>query len=159
MSRPSHITPPKFMRVDVDILDNYKIDELLEQRNGHQAFTAYIGLLGWCVRNLSDGYIPARAVRLTRRATPALVRQLVEAGLLAAYGDGWCIPDYLEYQKAAASWIAEGQARSKGGAKGNCRKWHDDSCRCLEGHPPKYRDAIVTPIGQAITRAIERERE
>jgi hypothetical protein len=161
MSRPSHITPPKYMRVDVDIVDNYKVDELLETKGGATAFVAYIALLGWAVENLSDGYLPARAVRLVRRASPALMRQLVTAGLIDVYGDGWVIPDFLEYQKAASEWIATGEARSKGGAKGNCRRHHDDSCRCLEGHPPTYREATVRPIGQAIaqaiTQAVERE--
>jgi hypothetical protein len=143
------------MILDVDIFENPKIDGLLEQRNGAQAVIAYFELLAWAVRNLTDGYLPARAIRLCHRATPALARQLVESGLLVEYGDGWSIPDFLEYQKSASSWIAEGEKRSKSGSKGNCRRWHDDRCRCLEGHPPIYREKPDIPIAQAIAQAIE----
>lgn len=164
--KPSHIKAPHKMWVDATITENFKVDELLEQRNGPKAFVAYIELLGWSVRQLTDGYIPPKALRLCHRTTKALVDQLVAARLLQEYGDGWVIPDFLEYQKASASWVEEGEKRYKAGRIGSCRRWHDDTCRCLEGQPITYppnsdkgrsdmAPAIAPDITSAIARALE----
>ena len=161
--RPSHVPAPARMWLDVAITSNAKVDELLQHRQGPKAFVAYIELLGWAVQNLTDGYISSTGIRLCHNTTPALVRVLVDQGLLRAYGEGWSIPDFLEYQQARASWVDVGEKRAKAGKAGNCRRWHDDACRCLEGQPIIRRTnpepTVASAIASAIASGIQEEEE
>lgn len=87
-----------WVKLDDAFADHPKVDRL-----GDAAFRLHVSALCYSARLLTDGRIPARAIRrLTPTAELDLVDELIDAGLWHADGDGYVVNDFLEYNQAAA---------------------------------------------------------
>ena len=64
------------------------------------AFRAYIELVCYCSRYLTDGTVPESAAR--KCAAPKTVSELVSAGLLDRHSGAVHIHDYLDHQTSRA---------------------------------------------------------
>jgi hypothetical protein len=122
--------------------------------------------LSYCNRNMTDGRVPAGALRtLSRARRPALVAEgLVAVGLWERTDDGsYQFHDYLDYQPSAAEIRDQrdglSRKRSEAGRKGAAKRWQDDS----KGHGKPMAtgsqadgpDPDPDPEGREIQRARE----
>lgn len=66
----------------------------------------FVGILGYCARNLTDGRIPKKELSLAWPWGGVQLKKvadsLVQAGLLEDIGDAYQVHDYLEYQPSRA---------------------------------------------------------
>jgi hypothetical protein len=91
-----------WLRIDDGFAENPKIAELADR-----TFRLHVVALCYCARNLTDGVVTTRALRVLAAIVGVArieknVSQLVEAGLWTQSGDGYEINDYLEYNPSAA---------------------------------------------------------
>lgn len=87
-------------------------------RAGPAAFGFWVAGLGYCNRNRTDGFIPARDLPLVFvGVTPAralkIAETLVEVGSWKTVDDGWQVHDYLRYQPSAAQITADTDAAAR----------------------------------------------
>lgn len=95
MSRATKSTRPWF-RMDAAILDHPKVALVSDT-----AVVAFIGLIGYCAREKTDGQVPVRLAQRIR-GTEALT-ELVEVGLLEEPNATHVqIHDYLDWQTSRA---------------------------------------------------------
>lgn len=84
-------------------------DEFLEDEDitglSHQAYRLHVSALVYCSRNLTDGEVTARAVKVLQAILGYTLRrfvvELVTAGLWVPAGDGWRVRNYLEFNPDA----------------------------------------------------------
>jgi hypothetical protein len=58
----------------------------------------------WCAAHLTDGYIPADALRMVcRRNAATYAQELVDRNLWAAAGDGWQFVDWAQWNPTKAT--------------------------------------------------------
>ena len=131
-------------------------------RAGVAAHGWWSGGLGYCNRNLTDGFIPTRDVDLVYPGTPhevvlALIEALIQEGLLhtiapgrradcrsprcrplKAPSDGYLMHDYLDYQPSRKHVTAKRRAMSRIGRQGGERSGER---RKRNASQPDKRDA------------------
>ena len=99
------------------------------------AFRLYVEALCWCSRQLTDGLVPAAALKRMGGSSPAAIRELAAAQLFEV-GDGseWVIHDYTEHQRTAFEVEQYRKSKQSAGTAGNHERWHsarglvDPSC-------------------------------
>jgi hypothetical protein len=105
------------IRLTNTIMENPKIVGLTDK-----AFRAFIGTLCYCSRQETDGKIIRPAARVL--ATPAVLRELVTAGLLEVDDVDYRIHDYLKHQRSSDEIAAFRASRSEDGKLGAHLRWH-----------------------------------
>lgn len=107
------------------------------------AFRLYVTAFFWCSVNQTDGLITREDLDLVSARVRASERFAAECERRGAWhdarhdcgsefctgpfdADGWVVHDYLRYAPSKAEAQAEGSAKSKGGRRGNHKKWHED---------------------------------
>ena len=91
----------------------------------HAAFRLYVESICWCGRHLTDGVVPAAAMRRMGGWSPAAIKELAAAGLLeAGEGPHWLIHDYTEHQRTADEVAQYRKAKKLAGVTGNHERWH-----------------------------------
>lgn len=134
--------------MDENFAENPKIAKLK-----HPAFRLHVAALGYCSRNLTDGHVAERAVKVLAAILEfppkRHIVQLVAVGLWTADAndDGFWINDYLIYNFPADKVKAIRDERSSAGKKGADARWGDgksygkgDSKR----HMPQKQDLTET---------------
>lgn len=126
-----------WVKTDDEMADHPKILRAAETV-GDSALATMVAALGYCNRKLTDGRVPAAAVRgLTHHARPKVVAQaLVDAGLWEPVDGGYQVHDFHEYQPSKADVEAERAKGAKRVAKHRGRK------------------TLVTPAGNAVTSPV-----
>lgn len=81
---------------------------------GEDAAWLFVCALGYCNRHLTDGVVPAGALRLlTGHKTPQrLAARLVDVGLFEPHEEGYLVHDFLDYQPSKAS-IEEERSKAR----------------------------------------------
>jgi hypothetical protein len=83
-----------FIKVFINIVEHPK---MLNVPRAHR--WAFIDLLAYCKRNMTDGFLPASEAVLERlQVTPAEVASLLSSGLLDQAENGYIVHDYADYQ-------------------------------------------------------------
>lgn len=132
-------------RMDENFAENDKVSKLK-----HPAFRLHVAALGYCSRNLTDGYVSDRAVRvlgaILEFPTPRHVAQLVEVELWAPdeNAGGYWINDYLVYNPDSETVKALRDERSTAGKKGAAKRWGNKQ-------PPKqesWQEPSQEPMAQ-----------
>lgn len=83
---------------------------------GPAACVLYVGALTYCNRFLTDGHIPASAVRTLvpgLRSVRPLAERLVKVGLWETTTDGWQVHDFLTWNERGADIKARREATRK----------------------------------------------
>ena len=82
--------------------------------------------VSWCNDQLTDGRVPASAVRLLG-GDVAEAEELVRVGLWEKDGKAYRIHDFLDYNKSREQVVADRAQRSAAGALGAASRWGSDS--------------------------------
>jgi len=77
-------------KLDDGFYDHPKVEAV-----GNEAAGAYVRMLSYCGRQLTDGHVPDGKARYITR--PKILERLAEHGFIERNGTGWVIPDYLEF--------------------------------------------------------------
>lgn len=104
-----------FIKVHNGMPEHHKIAGLSDK-----AFRTLVELWCYCSRTLSDGAVPDGIVR--RYATPKVIRELVDAGLVDKTAAGVVMHDYLDHQQSKDEVEALAEKRRAAGAKGGRAK-------------------------------------
>jgi hypothetical protein len=95
------------------------------------AVALWLRALGYAVRHMTDGKIPAAAVAtLARRSGPAaakVAQRLVDVGLWEVVEDGFAVHKFAVYQFTRAETEAKRRERAESGRKGAAARWQKDS--------------------------------
>jgi hypothetical protein len=83
---------------------------------GNEAAGAYVRMLSYCGKHLTDGHIPEDIAKFI--AKPSALQRLAEHEFIQRNGSGWVIPDYLEFNPSAEKAKAKQKARSEAGKRG-----------------------------------------
>lgn len=113
---------PKFdprpsIRVVTTMPDHPKIEPLSDG-----AFRALIRLWCWCGEHRTDGLVPTAVAR--KKARPRYLAELVAAGLMRQFDDGYGMHDFTDHNKTSEEVDALRQSASESGAKGAHLRWH-----------------------------------
>lgn len=123
------VSPKPWFKVDVDFVENTKIESLSDR-----AFRFHVAALCYCARNLTDGHLSARGVKVVCAVlgvtSTSRIKELVAAKLWRSdeAGDGFWINDYLIHQRSKA----EADAASEAGRVAANAKW--DAKRSADGN-------------------------
>ena len=89
-----------WLRIDDGFVEHERIDPLTDR-----SFRLHVAALCHCARNLTDGYVSDKNVKVLRvranNATAKHVAELVDAGVWVPVEDGYVIRDYLDYNPPA----------------------------------------------------------
>ncbi len=132
--------PRPTIRVVTTMPDHPKIAPLSDA-----AFRAMVTLWCWCGEHHTDGHIPTAIA--TKKASRKAVAELVTAGLLRVFKDGYGVHDYDEHQRMADEIDALRQAASESGAKGAHLRWHVPQRKVVP--ECQFCEAQVKEIGNA----------
>lgn len=105
-----------YIKVHDGILDHPKVVGL-----SYAGIVTYLAALTYCSRYLTDGFLPAAAVK--KFGTPrAAFAEVVSAGLVEPLGDDWEVHDYLEHQRSADEVADLRKKRQEAGSRGGIAK-------------------------------------
>lgn len=97
---------------------------------GRDAKFLFIAGLCYCATHLTDGHIPANAVRLIAadaEVKPTAAKKLLEIGLWSQNGNNYIVHDYLRYQPSRESVQKHreevSEVKSRAGKKGAQARW------------------------------------
>ena len=125
-----------WVRLEAGLAQNPKILDLIE-RKAHRAAFGYVLSIAYAATQDTDGYLPPGALpflHLTRKDADTLVT----VGLWQRDGNGWRIPDYLEYQP--------GKAYKDQHKRAVCARWIKEGRPCSCGtHTPYIRAVDTSP--------------
>ena len=122
-----------WIKIETSFYDHPKVLQA-----GNDGAGLYVHALLYCGKHLTDGFVPLSFIkslankRLIEKVTasglwrPVATGELLNGGDLVARGDGFYIPDYLEYQYSKAEVLALREDRSRAGRKGAERRWNKD---------------------------------
>lgn len=85
---------------------------------------AIVELLGYCSRNLTDGFIPAEM--MARLVDPDELASLMDAGFTRKHPGGYMIHDYLDWQESREEVQKRSAKRSIAGKRGAAKRWQND---------------------------------
>jgi len=109
-----------YLNLDDNYPDHPKVDALSDG-----AFRLHTSGLCYCAKNTTDGVVTKdRVRRLTPSYRPALVTELIDAGLWMPHPDGYEIHDYLDWNKSKAWWDEKREKDAK--RKAEWRASHTD---------------------------------
>lgn len=97
---------PLWFRLDCDIAEHPTIMQLQEQRE-YEALWAYVILIAYCTRHLTDGVVPRELpgrLGIKRRTLQVLVRNELLSDTVPAGFTGWFLPGFLDRQPSADEW-------------------------------------------------------
>lgn len=83
---------------------------------GNEAAGAYVRMLSYCGQHLTDGAIDDATSKFI--AKPAITRKLADHGFIERNGEGWLIPDFLDFNPSKEQTEAKRKARSEAGKRG-----------------------------------------
>lgn len=115
MGKPK-FDPRPTIRVVTTMPDHPKIVGLSDA-----AFRALVTLWCWCGEHHTDGHVPTAIVR---KLKPKARAELLAAGLMREFEDGFGMHDFLDHQRSAEEIDAYRQSQSESGAKGAHLRWH-----------------------------------
>jgi hypothetical protein len=118
------------------------------------AFRAYVELLCYCSRYLTDGDVPTQVVR--KIAAAKIQSELVAAGLAEESPKGMAMHDYLEHQRSAEQAAEMRQKRQVAGKKGGEAK---ANALALAKQTPKQTASKNVAEGERSKTVAEVERE
>jgi hypothetical protein len=104
----------------VKLTDVFPEDPKVEQLS-HRAFRLHITALCHCARNLTDGRVTKKALKVVAASAgvaPKAADELVGASLWEANGDGYVIPKYLDYNPSADTVREVRAKRAESGRQG-----------------------------------------
>lgn len=156
-----------FVAIAIDFPEHPKVTELHDR-----AFRFHVTALAYCARNLTDGHVSARGVKVVAAIVDTQPKRWT-AELVAARlwrhdpaGDGFWIHNYLEYnpsqeevkersergrRNANSRWTgnADGNATGIGGGigKANALPSHPIPLNEIQA-PPSYEGTDFTPLGK-----------
>jgi len=121
-----------WFRVDSHIGSHDKILTLLSMAGATkadrwQAAFSYVCAIGWAVDHGTDGAVPRIALSFVH-GTTTTARLLVIARLWEETATGWQIRNFAERQEMAVITEQKAEFYRARAEKGNCRRWHGDSC-------------------------------
>lgn len=108
-----------WVRFDDQFTIHRKVDGL-----SSDAFRLHVYAVFWCVRNLTDGFIPEEDLDIVcaRVRTPTkLVAELVRRKLWEKADGGWLIHDFLTYQFSKDRVLADREKKAEAGRKGGLK--------------------------------------
>ena len=108
----------RWVRLDATFPGNPKVVDLAG-RGHHRAITVYVCSLAYAGHQGTDGHIPQAALPFIH-ATRTHAKQLCEAGLWIANGDGWNIHDWHDYQPRSEA----SADRSRSAREAANIRWH-----------------------------------
>lgn len=94
----------------VKLDDKFWADPRIEEA-GNEAAGAFARMLSYCGDHLTDGKVTAAKARYI--AKPKVVERLAEFGFLVKRGEGWLIPDYLDFNPSREQVLAKREADRK----------------------------------------------
>lgn len=110
----------------------------------------------WSSANLTEGFVPDRALQRLLPDGATLAKELVAAGLWTRSRGGYQFHDWTDYQPTKDEAIAVRERKSSGGRIGNHRRWHeargvsDPECIFCQQKPPSdYRSDIRSHSDQS----------
>jgi len=111
-----------WVRVSNHILDDPDLDGM--KQDAKQSIAgAFVAVIGYCSRERTDGRISAKKLR--ENASLRARRELLRLGWVAEDGDGYLVPNYLQWQQSAA----EAEAASVAGRRAVGERWSRDTKR------------------------------
>lgn len=121
--------PLPWVRLDSNIASHDKILELVNDPSAQkwQAAASYVFALAWSGGAGTDGLI-RKSVLPVVHATPKTARLLEKYGLWKEVSGGYEIVNYAERQQLQALSKALSDKKSEGGRRGNCIRWHGETC-------------------------------
>lgn len=133
----------------------------------HAAFRLYVECMCWSSRHLTDGVVPAAAMRRMGGWSASALRELTAAALLEeAGGPVWAVHDYTQHQRTAALVASFKEAKRAGGLSGNHERWHvrrkilDPSCElCAIGDASQMRSQNGSQTGRKSSPEAEAKTE
>lgn len=103
----------------VKLDDKFWADPRVEEV-GNEAAGAFARMLSYCGDHLTDGIVSAaKANYIARRK---IVDRLAEFGLIVKRGDGWIIPDYLDFNPSRSEVEVMRAQRAEAGRKGGSKR-------------------------------------
>lgn len=110
----------------------------------------------WSSANLTEGFVPDRALpRLIPDSEP-LARELVSVGLWRRERGGYRFHDWIAYNPTRSEAIAARDRMASGGALGNHRRWHvdkgktDPDCRYCQEKQDRGTDRVPDRVGDGV---------
>jgi hypothetical protein len=98
-----------YLMMDDNFADHPKIEGLSDG-----AFRLHVAAMCYAAKFLTDGAIPAvRVSRLAPRYRPALLKELLKAGLWVEHDQDYKIHDYLQWNKPRTWWQKERSAAAE----------------------------------------------
>lgn len=98
-----------YLNIDDNFADHPKIEGLSDG-----AFRLHVAAMCYAAKFLTDGAIPAvRVARLAPRYRPALLKELLKAGLWVEHDQDYRIHDYLQWNKPRSWWQKERAAAAE----------------------------------------------
>lgn len=131
-----------WLRIDDSFAEHEKIIDLSDK-----AFRLHIVGMCYCARNLTDGRLTDRAIKVVCAVTSASRRHIVElrdATLWVPLEDGWQIKDYLDYNPDAAA--VKGRRAM---AADRQRRWRDSR----RGPDGRFNNTTPNPSPNALRNA------
>ena len=121
-----------WVRLDSNIATHDKILDLLDDQKAskavkYQALWSYCAALGWAGGQGTDGEIRKTALPFIH-GTEQTARLLVTYRLWSETPTGWHIVNFEMRQELEAVTAGKREAQRAGAAKGNCKRWHGDTC-------------------------------
>jgi hypothetical protein len=117
---------------------------------GPLAELLHIHGLIYCNRYLTDGHIPATAVRrLITVPEKRLVERLVELGIWLTVKDGYQIHDFSEYQSTRAKVLAERKQKSSAGQAGGLARAKAEG-KHLDPDPVPEARTLPVPVSEPV---------
>jgi hypothetical protein len=129
--------------MDTNMPSHDKILALLSDKSPRkwQAVTMCTFGILWSVGQGTDGHVPTYALKAIHGSSVA-ARLLVKYNLWTEAVEGWNIVNFDDRQQLSDQVYTVRKSQSIGGKQGNCRRWHDPSCRCYEGGPVIPKDDV-----------------
>lgn len=124
--------PLPWVRLDSNIGSHDKIlallsDPSVQKAVKFQAAFSYCVALGWSGGQGTDGEIPRHALPFCH-GTKQTARLLVTYRLWTETLTGWHIVNFEQRQELESVSAGKREAMRVGAAKGNCKRWHGDTC-------------------------------
>lgn len=142
-----------WLRIDDNFTENAKVETLNDR-----AFRLHVSALCFCARNLTDGHLTPKTVRVLAAGINANVNRCVEdlvaAGLWLPTPGGHVINDYLEFNPSGDKVRADrkelSEKRRQAGLKGAQSRWQTNGNG--DGKTDGKQDAISHDVSMAPSR-------
>jgi hypothetical protein len=132
-----------WLRIDDGFVEHPKVADLSDR-----AFRLHIAALCYCARNLTDGVLTPRSVKVVCALTTGTRKHVVElrdAGLWIVSGDDWEIKDYLHYNPDAETARSTRDARREAGKLGAAKRWGNSDSKSDSGSDGKRYGTPLMP--------------